>query len=109
MSTSTTQPTWRELLANASFRRSAASEMGTLFANSRLRKCPYLAVAAGLALMHLGSSWLGYLLLSAGGQTTPVWPEAGLDLVALVVFGTRYWPVLYAAYYISSMHQGVAW
>jgi signal transduction histidine kinase/CheY-like chemotaxis protein len=34
-----------------------------------------------------------------------VWPEAGIDLVALLLFGTRYWPVLLAAYFVSSAER----
>ena len=107
MATPALNLTWKELLQTVSLQRSDKQAVG-LFANSKLRKCPTWLMTAILAAAHLGSSWFGYILISAGGQTTPVWPEAALDLVALLVFGTRYWPVLFAAYYISSIHQGVA-
>ena len=33
-------------------------------------------------------------------------PGAALDLVALLLFGVRYWPVLLAAYFVSYVHAG---
>jgi signal transduction histidine kinase/integral membrane sensor domain MASE1 len=79
-----------------------------LFAGSRLRKLPYAAVAIPLLIVHLALSRLGWLLLS-GGTLTPVWPSAGLDLVVLLVFGMRYWPVLLAAYFITDSGRSLAW
>jgi len=79
------------------------------FEHSRLRQCPYWVIAAFIGLAHLLSSWFGYLLLSGGAQVTPVFPEAGLDLVIVLVFGTRYWPVLLAAYFASSVWRHVPW
>src|SRR5579871_1630746 len=79
------------------------------FEHSRLRQCPYWVIAAFIGLAHLLSSWFGYLLLSGGAQVTPVFPEAGLDLVILLVFGPRYWPVLLAAYFASSVWRHVPW
>ena len=80
-----------------------------LFAGASARKAPYLVVALFIAFAHVGSSWLGYLLLSGGAQVTPVFPEAGLDLVILLLFGTRYWPVLFAAYFATSLWRHVPW
>src|SRR5215467_13166848 len=79
------------------------------FESSPLRKAPYLAVALFTALAHVGSSWFGYLLLSGGAQVTPVFPEAGLDLVIVLVFGPRYWPILLASYFASSLWRHVPW
>ena len=74
-----------------------------LFSGSPLRKLPYATVAIPLFLVHLGLAQLGWLLLF-GSTLTPVWPSAGVDLVALLVFGPRFWPVLFAAY-LTSIHQ----
>jgi len=79
------------------------------FAASRLRRTPYLVVAAFIAIAHLGSSWLGYLLLSGGSGVTPVFPEAALDLVIVLLFGFRYWPVLLAAYFATSLWRHTPW
>lgn len=92
---------WTDLLSN----RSGGDE----FADSRARRIPYVLVAAILALAHLGSSWLGHHLISEDAQFTPVWPEAGLDLVAILVFGTRYWPVLFSAYFADSLWTHAPW
>jgi len=79
------------------------------FAASPLRRAPYWLIASLLVLIHVGSSWLGYLLISGGSQVTPVFPEAGLDLVTILIFGPRYWPVLLACYYGTSLWRHVAW
>ncbi len=79
-----------------------------LFSASALRNLPYAAVAIPLLLAHLSLSQLGWLLLS-GSTLTPVWPSAGLDLIALLVFGPRFWPVLFTAYFITTSGRSVAW
>jgi signal transduction histidine kinase/integral membrane sensor domain MASE1 len=62
-----------------------------------------------LAVAHLASSAIGWKLISQGTQITPVWPEAGIDLVVMLLFGFRYWPVLFACYVGSLMNHGGAW
>ncbi|MCU1337039.1 MAG: hypothetical protein JWO19_2620 [Bryobacterales bacterium] len=79
-----------------------------LFSGSALRRLPYAAVAVPLFLAHLALSQLGWLLLS-GNTLTPVWPAAGLDLMALLVFGPRFWPVLFAAYFVTTSGRSVSW
>jgi len=79
------------------------------FAACSIRNAPYPVVAVFILLAHLGSSWLGYLLLSGGAETTPVFPEAGLDLVVVLLFGFRYWPVLLAAYFGTSLWRHTPW
>jgi signal transduction histidine kinase/integral membrane sensor domain MASE1 len=79
-----------------------------LFSGSKIQKLPYAVVAIPLFFAHLALSQLGWSLLS-GTTLTPVWPSAGLDLVALLVFGPRFWPVLFAAYYVTTYGRGVTW
>ncbi len=80
------------------------------FANSSLRKAPYALVAAFLLVIHVGASWLGYLSIKDGSLATPVWPGAALDLVALLLFGIRYWPILLVAYCASAaQRRGMTW
>ncbi len=79
------------------------------FSASSLRRAPYLVVAALLAVAHLGCTKIGWLLIAGGAQVTPVWPEAGFDIVALLLFGTRYWPVLLAANFAGIVQQGIPW
>jgi len=99
-------------------RRSAVTALRKLFAQNttdtfadcRLRKAPYLLIALVIAALHLGSSELGTLLIREGAPVQPVWPEAGLDLVALLLFGKRFWPVLLVAYYATNVGRlSVAW
>ncbi len=78
------------------------------FSASTLGNLPYWAVAIPLFAAHLALSQLGWSLLS-GSTLTPVWPSAGLDLVALLVFGTRFWPVLLAAYFVTTSGRSMAW
>src|SRR5581483_9234825 len=79
------------------------------FGGSTPRNAPYLLVAALLVLLHLGSSPLGYMLVGGGSQVVPVFPEAALDLVAVLLFGRRYWPVLLIAYFASGLERSVPW
>ena len=74
-----------------------------VFSVSPLRNLPYVTVAIPLFFVHLALAQLGWLLLF-GSTLTPVWPSAGVDLVALLVFGPRFWPVLFAAYF-ASIHE----
>ncbi|HEY2844759.1 MAG TPA: ATP-binding protein [Bryobacteraceae bacterium] len=78
------------------------------FASSRLRNLPFAAVAVPLLIVHLAFSKLGWTLIS-GGPLTPVWPAAGLDLVVLLVFGIRFWPVLFVAYFVTDSGRALAW
>ncbi len=79
-----------------------------LFGGSTVRKLPYATVAIPLFFAHLALSQLGWSLLS-GSTLTPVWPSSGLDLVALLVFGPRFWPVLFAAYFVTTSGRTVTW
>jgi signal transduction histidine kinase/DNA-binding response OmpR family regulator/integral membrane sensor domain MASE1 len=85
----------------ARIRQIVCPDPSDAFANSRLSRAPYALVGICLALAHIGSSQLSYLLIREGTPMTPVWPEAGLDLVALLLFGNRVWPILLGAYFVS--------
>jgi signal transduction histidine kinase/integral membrane sensor domain MASE1 len=79
-----------------------------IFSGSAVRDLPYAAVAIPLFFAHLALSQLGWLLLS-GTTLTPIWPSSGLDLVALLVFGPRFWPVLFASYFVTTSGRAVTW
>src|SRR5580658_3061458 len=79
------------------------------FSTSPLRRAPYPVVAVLLAIAHLGCTKMGWLLIAGGAQVTPVWPEAGFDIAALLLLGTRYWPVLLAANFLGVLQQGIPW
>jgi signal transduction histidine kinase len=76
---------------------------------ARIRALPYPLAALILIGLHLASTRFGYLMIAGGSQTTPVWPEAGMDIVELLLFGPRYWPVLLACYYGGAFYGKVAW
>src|SRR6185437_11236108 len=96
------------LKRNGRLRTLLSQKEGDLFGSSTLRNLPYAAVAIPLFLAHLALSQLGWTLLS-GTTLTPVWPSSGLDLVALLIFGPRFWPVLFAAYFVTTSGRAVAW
>ncbi|HJT86508.1 MAG TPA: ATP-binding protein [Bryobacteraceae bacterium] len=77
------------------------------FAASPFRKAPYVAVAASLAMVHLGLPLVGSILVARGPGEVPAFPGFGLDLVVLLVFGPRYWPVVLAAYFAGSLFRHV--
>jgi hypothetical protein len=56
---------------------------------ARVRSLPYPLAALLLVALHLASTRFGYLMIGGGNQTTPVWPEAGMDIVELLLFGPR--------------------
>ncbi|MBZ5578774.1 MAG: PAS domain-containing protein [Acidobacteriia bacterium] len=79
------------------------------FAASPLRKAPYFVVAVFIALLHLGLVPVGNLVLVRGPQALPAFPGLGVDLVIVLVFGPRYWPVLLASYFVNSLWRQVPW
>jgi len=98
------------LRANIRYRRFVSwFDADGSFSGSPLRNLPYPLVATLLAIAHFGCSKIGWLLIAGGAQVTPVWPEAGFDIVALLLFGTRYWPVLLAANFLGIAQQGIPW
>ena len=79
------------------------------FSTSPLRRAPYALVAVLLAIAHLGCAKIGLLLVAGGPQVTRMWPEAGFDIVALLLFGTRYWPVFLVANFLGILQVGFPW
>ncbi len=43
------------------------------------------------------------------GYTSPLWPPAGIGLVALLVGGLRYWPALLTAFGLLVLHSPLDW
>ncbi|MBV8728684.1 MAG: MASE1 domain-containing protein, partial [Acidobacteriia bacterium] len=79
------------------------------FADSRLRRAPYLLVAIPMALLQSILEGLGFLLITHDTGFTPVFPEAGFELVALLLFGLRYWPVVFMTSCLTLMAGGLPW
>ena len=78
-----------------------------LFSGSAVRNLPYATVAIPLFFAHLAFSQLGWLFLSP--TLISLWPAAGLDLMALLLFGPRFWPVLFAAYFVMTCERSIPW
>ncbi len=93
---------------NLLFWRPTPAEWGGSLSSAKLRNANYWLIAVLLAIAHAGSSWIGYFLLN-GPQVAPVWPEAAIDLVAVLVFGPRLWPVLFLCYFGSGVERGAPW
>jgi signal transduction histidine kinase/integral membrane sensor domain MASE1 len=101
---------WVRLRTKARYRKLVSwFDADGAFAGSPVRNAPYFVIATLLVLAHLGCTKIGWLLIAGGAQVTPVWPEAGFDIVALLLFGTRYWPVLLAANFLGILQEGIPW
>ncbi|MBV8732988.1 MAG: hypothetical protein JO336_24535, partial [Acidobacteriia bacterium] len=79
------------------------------FAQSRLRKAPYLLVAIPLALLGTLFTWIGFQLFTQDAHVTPVAPEAGFEFVAILLLGTSYCPVFFVTSLICFRVWGVPW
>jgi signal transduction histidine kinase/CheY-like chemotaxis protein/integral membrane sensor domain MASE1 len=74
-----------------------------------LRNANPLLVTFFLAVTQAGSHRIGGALVGGGASITPYWPGAGLGLIAVLVLGARYYPVLFALYFLSGLERGVMW
>jgi signal transduction histidine kinase len=54
-------------------------------------------VLALVALAYWLAARLSLNLALVNGQVTPIWPPTGIALVAILVFGRRVWPAIFAA------------
>jgi len=79
------------------------------FGDSFARKLPYLPVAAALLALHLAAVWLGYHIIDSSLQEAPVWTAGALGLVSLLLFGSKYWPVLFLAYLAGGFQRHLFW
>jgi signal transduction histidine kinase len=50
-----------------------------------------------LALVYWSAARLSLTLALVHGQVTPIWPPTGIALVAILIFGRRVWPAIFAA------------
>lgn len=50
-----------------------------------------------LAFVYWIAARLSLTLALVHGQVTPIWPPTGLALVAILIFGRRVWPAIFAA------------
>ena len=64
------------------------------------RKIPTLPAIGALTLIYLIAGKLALLLAFLNKSASPVWPPAGLALVALLVLGYRVWPAIFAGAFL---------
>lgn len=67
------------------------------------RPVPHLAVVVALAAVYLIAGKLGLLLAFVNASATAVWPPAGIALAALLVFGLRCWPGVFAGAFLVNV------
>ena len=103
------EPAWNRLPGFVARPELSSEGDGSYFEDSFTRKLPYLPVAAVLLALHLGMERLGYLVLDNNLQVGPVWTAAALGLISLLLFGTRYWPVLFLAYFTGGIQVHLPW
>jgi diguanylate cyclase (GGDEF)-like protein/PAS domain S-box-containing protein len=66
-----------------------------------------LALACGLALAYFLAARLGLLLSLVGNSVTLFWPSSGIALTALLVFGIRLWPAIFAGSVLGNLAAGL--
>jgi signal transduction histidine kinase/CheY-like chemotaxis protein/integral membrane sensor domain MASE1 len=79
------------------------------FSDSTVRRLPYPVVAAAIVAAHIGAARLGLLFASPTSHVPPVWPATGIDLAALLLFGVRYWPAIFAGSFLTDAMIGTPW
>jgi signal transduction histidine kinase len=73
------------------------------FATNRLR---YAVAIAVLAIVYVVAARAGLMMDAVGGFATLVWPPSGLALAALLLFGPRLWPGVFAGAFIANLLTG---
>jgi signal transduction histidine kinase len=73
------------------------------FATTRLQ---YALATAALALVYVIAARAGLMMDAVGGFATLVWPPSGLSLAALLVFGPRLWPGVFAGAFLANLLTG---
>ena len=61
-----------------------------------------------IAVAYILTGMVGRLLLLSSGYVSPVWPAAGLALVALLVCGPRYWPGVWIGAFLLNLWLDVS-
>ncbi len=72
-----------------------------------LRRLPYPAAVAVLAVLYFAAAKLGLLAAVAQAVVSSAWPPAGLALAALVLLGIRYWPAITIGAFLLNASSGV--
>src|ERR1700675_4980850 len=66
-----------------------------------------LALLLGLAAVYFIAGKLALKLAFLNASATPVWPCTGIAIAALLLFGYRVWPAIFAgAFFVNLMTAG---
>jgi PAS domain S-box-containing protein len=71
-------------------------------ADSNKLDFPYLARIAAIAAVYVAFAEIGFSAAFATKQVSAVWPPSGIALAALLLFGYRVWPAIYAGAFVSN-------
>jgi signal transduction histidine kinase len=63
----------------------------------------YPALLAGIAALYVAAAKLGLSMAFVNPSATPVWPPAGIALAALLIFGLRAWPAIFAGALLANL------
>src|ERR1700680_2973597 len=61
-----------------------------------LRSPKYPMELAAVAIVYFGAANLSLTLASIHPSATPIWPPTGLALAAVLLWGYRIWPAIFA-------------
>ena len=67
----------------------------------------YLMLTCGLALLYFLTAKLGLQLSLVGNSVTLFWPSSGIALTALLMFGIRLWPGVFAGSVLGNLAAGL--
>src|SRR5688572_906073 len=72
-----------------------------------MKRVPFWLSLLGLIAVYVLLGKLGLSLASVNASATPVWPPTGIALAALLVWGYRMWPGVFAgAFLVNLLTQG---
>jgi signal transduction histidine kinase len=66
----------------------------------------YAVAIAALAIVYVVAARAGLMMDAVSGFATLVWPPSGLSLAALLIFGPRLWPGVFAGAFIANLLTG---
>ena len=59
-------------------------------------RIPPIGLSLLIAIVYFAAAELGLSLASVHQNVTPVWPPTGIAIAALLIFGNRVWPGVFA-------------
>ncbi|HKR59014.1 MAG TPA: MASE1 domain-containing protein, partial [Pyrinomonadaceae bacterium] len=68
----------------------------------------YVGLLGGVAVAYFLAAELGLSLASVHTNVSPVWPPTGIAIAALLIFGRRLWPAVFAGALVANIWTQVA-